>query len=230
MRVSILNLTTPFPELAHVMTAGRQIRDWLAPAMPEAAMTVIDVAQGEALPGLDRFDGLVLSGSELGVYDHAEWMPRLRQTMLAARNAGKSMLGICFGHQLMADTFGGKAAKADIGLVVGVRDFVQDGQVAPAYAWHQDQVVEVPPGAQVVAHAAHCPVGALYYDFPAYSVQYHPEYTADFISREIALAARKYLDPKLAEAALASIRDVAVDRSLAAAKSADVLRRYTALV
>ncbi|MEX0279851.1 MAG: type 1 glutamine amidotransferase [Arenibacterium sp.] len=230
MRVAILNLTTPFPELAHVTTAGHLIRDWLEPAMPEAVLRVMDVAQGARLPKLDDFDGLVLSGSELGVYDEALWMQPLRKTMLAARDAGKSMLGICFGHQLMADTFGGKAEKASIGTVVGVRDFIQDGRSDPAYAWHQDQVIAVPPSAHVVAEAAHCPIGALEYDFPAYSVQYHPEYTGDFMSLEVELASRRYLDQTLAEEALASIRSRPVDRSLAVAKSAEVLRRFRALV
>lgn len=226
MRIAILNLTTPFPELAHVTTAGHLIRDWLQPVMPEADLRVFDIARKKMLPGLDEFDGLVLSGSELGVYDKADWMVPLRRLLLASRDAGKSIVGICFGHQLMADTFGGKAEKTQAGVVVGVREFVERDTKYPAYTWHQDQVVEVPPGARILARANHCPVGALEYDFAAFSVQYHPEYRADFMSREVQLAGQKYLEPSKADMALASIRDISVEPSLAAARSADILRCY----
>jgi GMP synthase (glutamine-hydrolysing) len=111
-------------------------------------------------------------------------------------------------------------------MVIGVRRFEQDDGACDAYAWHQDQVVVVPPGARVVGHAAHCPVGALDYDFAGYSVQYHPEYQADTISREIEHAMRRYLDHDLAEQAFASIRERPVDPSLAVERCADTLRRF----
>ena len=90
------------------------------------------------------------------------------------------MFGICFGHQIMADIFGGKAAKSDKGFITGSRRFNDRGTNVNAYLAHQDQVTEVPPNAEVIASAAHCPVAALSYDFPALSVQFHPESIMSF--------------------------------------------------
>ena len=96
------------------------------------------------------------------------------------RAAGVPMFGICFGHQIMADVFGGKAAKADKGFVTGTRQFNDRGVNVNAYLAHQDQVIDMPPNAEVIASAAYCPVAALSYNFPAMSVQFHPEYSREF--------------------------------------------------
>jgi GMP synthase-like glutamine amidotransferase len=80
-------------------------------------------ADNEGLPKLDSFDGLIVPGSEHGVYDNRPWMAPLRNLLLETKKAGKPIYGICFGHQMMAGTFGGKAEKSQIGNVVGVRQF-----------------------------------------------------------------------------------------------------------
>ena len=70
----------------------------------------------------------------------------------------------------MANTFGGKAEKSQIGNVVGARQFDFQGKLTDVYVWHRDQVTGVPPGAQITAAAGYCAVGSLSYDFPAASV------------------------------------------------------------
>jgi GMP synthase-like glutamine amidotransferase len=178
MRICVLDLTThPEPLLAGKPRVGAQIIDWLSPALPEATFTSVGVAQeGAPLPAVADFDGLLLSGSEFGVYDDLPWMKPLRQFLHDVRAAGKPIFGICFGHQLMADTFGGKAEKAAVGQHVGARQFEVRGQTLDAHVWHKDQVTQIPPGAKVIGSAPYCPVAALEYDFPAASIQFHPEY------------------------------------------------------
>ena len=162
---------------------GEQTVEWIAPAMPDAEFTRIDVTDGGApMPLLDTFDGLLLTGSEFGVYDETPWMEPLRELLLDTKAAGKPIFGICFGHQIMADTFGGKAEKTAHGTVVGVRQYDLDGIKVDTHVWHQDQVTQVPPNAKVTGVADYCPVGALEYDFPAASVQFHPEHTRKHIS------------------------------------------------
>ena len=80
----------------------------------------------------------------------------------------------------MADVWGGKAEKADKGFITGAREFESPAGPVSAYVAHQDQVTDVPPNAQVVAGSDYCPVAALAYDFPAFSVQFHPEYNRGF--------------------------------------------------
>lgn len=183
MRIAVLDLTGhPLPLLEGMPRVGQQTIDWLAPALPEAAFFSVDVTDGgEPMPALDTFDGLLLTGSEYGVYDETPWMEPLRQLLRATKDAGKPIYGICFGHQIMADTFGGKAEKSPDGVVMGVQPFEMDGRVENTLVWHQDQVTEVPPGATVTASAGYCPVGALDYDFPAASVQFHPEHRKDHL-------------------------------------------------
>lgn len=159
---------------------GEVLAAWVARGLPEADLPVIDVVGGAPLPDVGAHDGYVISGSDKGVYDDAPWMLPLRAFLTDARDAGKPLLGICFGHQIMADVFGGKAEK--IGPpVVGVRAFDLLGQSTAAHVWHQDQVTHAPPDARVFATSDYCPFAGLAYDFPALSVQFHPEYGPEYM-------------------------------------------------
>ncbi len=164
-------------------TSNHVIR-WIAPHLEGATFVPVHVAGADEMPVPGAVDGVIISGSEKGVYDETPWMVPLRDNLVAHRDHGTPLFGICFGHQLMADVFGGRAQKADHGFAAGARRFEMDGAEVPAYVAHQDQVTEVPPGARVTASAAYCPAAALAYDFAAMSVQFHPEYDAGF-SRDL---------------------------------------------
>lgn len=161
---------------------GPLIIKWIESYLPEATFSSVHIAGNHAPPGPENIDGIIISGSEKGVYDNTLWMQPLRENLRLMQSAGVAMFGICFGHQIIADVFGGEAIKANEGFVAGAKSFNDRGNEVAAYLAHQDQVVEVPPGAQVIASAAHCPVAALSYDFPALSVQFHPEYSREFAS------------------------------------------------
>ena len=217
MKIAILDLTRhPEPLLAGLQRASDQILDWLSPVLSDADFTIYDIAEAvDPMPLPDAFDGLILSGSELGVYDDAPWIPSLRQLLIATKQARKPIFGICFGHQIMADTFGGKAEKAKGGNVIGVRDFTDDqGHRFPAYVWHQDQVTELPPEASVIATASYCPMAVLRYDFPALSVQYHPEFSADFLMGLLKRGRNHFVDAVVADAAWGEISNKPVDGHL----------------
>ena len=188
-------------------STGAQVIRWIAPHMPDAHFTSVHVAADEPLPPVDRFDGVIISGSEKGVYDDTSWMAPLRAHLLDLREAGVPVFGICFGHQIMADVFGGRAEKADTGFITGERDFIGEEGTVRAYLAHQDQVTEVPPGATVTASAPHCPVAALAYDFPALSVQYHPEFDAAFVRGVIDIYGPQLMTPEEAAAARRSLTD-----------------------
>ena len=182
MHIAILDLCIWLPEYQSDQAKfGDVIATWASRGMPDDTFTIIYVEQGAPLPDVDAFDGYILSGSEKGVYDAAPWMDPLRRFLIEAKDAGKPLFGICFGHQLMAEVFGGKAEKVG-DAEVGVRAFDVGGRVQTGHVWHQDQVTEVPPNATVIGSASYCPVAALSYDFPAMSVQFHPEYPPDYVS------------------------------------------------
>jgi len=155
---------------------GPLVIEWIKDYLPEAKFSWVHIAGNEPAPQPQDVDGIIISGSEKGVYDDTPWMQPLRDNLELMRDAGVAMFGICFGHQIMADVFGGKAEKSDKGFVTGARLFNDRGVEKHAFLAHQDQVHEAPPNSKVIASAPHCPVAALSYDFPALSVQFHPEY------------------------------------------------------
>lgn len=190
---------------------GHQVIEWIESYLPEASFSAVHIAGNEAAPKPADVDGIIISGSEKGVYDDTPWMQLLRNNLQLMRAAGVPMFGICFGHQIMADVFGGKAAKSDKGFVTGTKSFNDRGASVNAYLAHQDQVVAVPPNANVIASAEHCPVAALSYDFPALSVQFHPEYDREFTSDLIELFGAELMSVEQMQAAHESLSAEVVD-------------------
>ena len=227
MKIAVLDLTKhPEPLMTGLLRASSCIVNWLSLSFEEADFKVYDLAEfNDAVPRLSAFDGLIISGSELGVYDIALWMPSVRDLLLATKQAGKPIFGICFGHQIMAEVFGGKVEKAECGNVVGVRDYTDSyGRCFSAYAWHQDQVTRLPPEASVIATAPYCPIAGLRYDFPAYSVQYHPEFTEESILGLLHCGRDHFIDALTADKALRDIASNSISINLDSHKVATFFR------
>lgn len=126
-------------------------------------------------------DGWLLTGSRHGAYEDHAFIPPLENFIRRAHDAGVPMVGICFGHQIIAQALGGTVVKHPGGWAVGAQDYDFGGQPVTLNAWHQDQVVALPPGAQVAGRNAFCENAALIYGDRAFTVQAHPEFGDDFI-------------------------------------------------
>ncbi len=224
VKIAVLDLCNWPPEfMSGEPKFGEVLATWLARGVPEADLPLIDVEGGAPLPDVGDYDGYVISGSDKGVYDDTPWMVPLRAFLIGARNAGKPLLGICFGHQIMADVFGGKAEKVGP-PEVGVRRFELDGGPVPAHVWHQDQVTVQPPGTRVLAKADYCPFGGLEYEFPALSVQFHPEYTRAYLSGFLERSRGEILSRDQTDAALYQIASGDVAENLFADRSGQFFR------
>ncbi len=173
-----------------------------------------DVRRG-AYPDAGRWDGYAITGSAAGVYDPEPWIPDLKAWVQQAAGSAP-MIGICFGHQLMAEAFGGKVVKSPKGWGVGLDTYDlnttapwmdADARTMTLPISHQDQVVEVGKGAAVLGGSDFCPFGFIAYpDRKAVSLQPHPEFDPAYAEALIVTRRDGPLTPQHADAAIASLR------------------------
>lgn len=193
------------------------------PRMFEALLSAADAAlrfetvslvEGEALPDAAACEGVLITGSPAGVYDATPWMEPLRRFVRAAFAVETPMVGVCFGHQIIADAMGGDVRKSEKGWGVG-RHTYQLLQHRPWMAGagasvslavsHQDQVITPPEGAVTLARSAHTEHAMLAYtQAPVMSLQGHPEFEDDFVAALYA-ARRGRLSDAHVDGAIASL-------------------------
>lgn len=231
IRMCILeNGLTPDDLIDQFGSYPMMIDKWLSPFLPEATFTYLSPVSGDRLPSPSEFDGYILSGSKYSTYERSPWMIGLIAFLQQLRQERIPVFGICFGHQIMADAYGGLNAKSEKGWGVGSQLYGYDAQVLPAsnaaYVFHQDQVKEIPPEATRVGGSAHCENGAFAYSFPAISVQYHPEFTAEFTTALAEKFRGALLPDQIAANALDSVNQLPVDATPIAKWTASFFRKH----
>ncbi|MBA5778762.1 gamma-glutamyl-gamma-aminobutyrate hydrolase family protein [Stappia sp. F7233] len=161
-------------------------------------------------------DAWLITGSKFGVYDGFDWIEKLKEFVRKAHEARRPIVGICFGHQLIAEALGGKVEKSDKGWGVGLHswhltgkaDWMEGaGEDFALQVSHQDQVVKLPEGAKVLASSDFCPNALLAYDDWAVSFQGHPEFSAGFSEDLIRMRRGTVLPEDFADKALAHVHD-----------------------
>lgn len=168
------------------------------------------VQNGELPADPAECEAYVVTGSSAGVYEDHAWLPLLMDFLRQARGRAK-LIGLCFGHQAMAQAFGGTVEKSAKGWGLGMHRYEivepPPGMVEPAAfalpAFHQDQVVTPPPGARILAASRFTPYAALGYDDDTVSIQGHPEFTPAFSAALIEAQRDRY--GSLADPALLSL-------------------------
>ncbi|MDP3803317.1 type 1 glutamine amidotransferase [Brevundimonas sp.] len=209
-RIAILETGAPPPALAAVHgDYPAMFRDLLGGGF---AFETFDVQAGE-WPDPESFDAAILTGSAAGVYETDAWIGELLDWIRAAKGRTR-LVGICFGHQAMAEALGGRVEKSERGWGVGLHrfDVVSDEPwMTPAAAKiaipasHQDQVVEKPVDARVLLRSDFTPFAGLAWGDDAISFQAHPEFTPAFAT---ALTAGRHdrIDPALVDRAVDSLK------------------------
>jgi GMP synthase-like glutamine amidotransferase len=194
----------PYSAMFHRMFAGQGFE-----------FETVRLADGQPLPEPETLDAVLITGSSAGVYDnHLAWMQPLREFIRGAYAARTPMLGICFGHQIMADALGGDVRKSDKGWGLGRHVYGVKSRPAavagdlPEFAIacsHQDQVIAPPADAEVFLASEFTPnAGLAYRNGAAMSLQPHPEFEDDYT---VALAEmrRGKTSDAVVEAAIASV-------------------------
>jgi GMP synthase-like glutamine amidotransferase len=187
VKIGILETGRPPDELlVEHGTYATMLMGLLDPNLERYKYTVFDVQAGGLPDQPESFDGYLITGSSAGVYDGHRWIGELKTFLQGAKGKAK-LVGVCFGHQIMAEAFGGEVRKSERGWGVGLHryalqspaDWIDAGAESFAVpASHQDQVIAPPPAARVLAANDHTPFAALVYeDQPAISFQGHPEFS-----------------------------------------------------
>lgn len=176
----------------YAVTNG-DFEDWTARAMglENGQYEVVNVQAGEPLPSPADYAGCVMTGSHDMVTDKAGWMNRTGLWVAEAVAAGLPLIGICFGHQLMAEVLGGESGFHPDGPEIGTMEIRLTGEAAadplfsllpqtfPGHATHSQCALRLPAEAVLLAASDHEPHQAFRFGDCAWGVQFHPEFDAE---------------------------------------------------
>ncbi|WP_295894452.1 hypothetical protein [uncultured Vibrio sp.] len=157
--------------------------------LPHAMFETFDVKDDHFPIDVAAMDAWVVTGSVCSSNDELPWMLKLESFIQEAEAQRIKLIGICFGHQLIAKALGGKVAQYHGGWGVGLHEYhgfsknnrvVEDKTALWLPAFHQDQVVDKPENAEVILHSPFCQNAALLYGDSAFTCQFHPEFSVEF--------------------------------------------------
>ena len=167
-----------------------------------SAFEVADVVQGTPPESLD-YAGVIVTGSPASAYDRHFWLDPLRAYVRRVVEAGVPTLGVCFGHQLLGHVLGGRVAGSPNSWEVGLQEvtLTDAGRADPLFAGlpdplpvlesHRDAVLEMPPGAVLLAQNDHTRIQAFAIGDHVRAVQFHPEFTPERLAWLIAARTEK---------------------------------------
>ncbi len=146
---------------------------------------------GQYPASFETYDAVLLTGSRADAFSDEPWVVALRERVTRLLQDQHKLLGVCFGHQLIAHCLGAPVQRAPQGWRVGRQtyDWLGDSEhlgLAPGeparmalLASHQDQVLALPPGATLLATQPDCPVAAYALGDQVFCIQPHPEFTPE---------------------------------------------------
>jgi GMP synthase (glutamine-hydrolysing) len=217
--LAIFKTGSTWPAMAR---ARGDFDDWLRRSLGEAHAhtVVISVAEGQSPPPSDSLSGVIITGSHAMVTDQAPWSESLAHWLRQTVPAGLPVLGICYGHQLLAQALGGEVGdlepEPEVGTVcVTLTEAGQEDPLFrnlpakfPAHASHVQSARRLPPNAVHLAHSAREPHHAFRIGPRAWGVQFHPEFDSESMRAYVKRWSDKPNAPNQDWAAIhASVRD-----------------------
>lgn len=180
------------------------------------------VAAGEFPKSVAACDAYLITGSPKGVYEKDDWLRELEDFIRESYAAGKKLVGICFGHQALAQALGGVVERSEKGWGLGRKSF----EIYQAKAWmsrfqsesslyfvHQDQVMELPPDAELLGGNDFCPNIFYVINEQVLGIQGHPEFSKALM-QELIEGRLTRVGAELHNSALHSLEEGAADNQL----------------
>ncbi|RUR13728.1 GMP synthase [Legionella sp. km772] len=186
MNLGILQCDTVREEFASHGQHSERFATLLKPIYPSICFTVFDAEHGELPKDIHAADAYLITGSRHSVNDNFPWIGELEDFVRSLYQAHIKLIGICFGHQLIAKALGGKVVKWPHGWGVGMsqnkinqfKNWMQPNQNKfNLLVSHQDQVLELPKEAEILASSEFCPYYMTQIGSHVLTVQGHPEFT-----------------------------------------------------
>lgn len=171
---------------------------------------------GELPQNLEACDAYLITGSRFGVYEDHQWIRDLEALVRDLFAAAKPVIGICFGHQIIAQALGGQVGKSRKGWGVGVHTWKLEekpdwmnhkDEHFSMLVSHQDQVHTLPANGKTLAQSEFCSIAAFQIGSTALGFQGHPEFSKDY-SEAIMELRRDILGEEVYQTGMASLSEV----------------------
>lgn len=190
LQICILETDILRPELIdRYQSYGKMFEQLFQQQSVPAEFSIYNVVEGHYPDDTQHFDAYLVTGSKADSFGDDPWIQTLKDYLLQRYQRGDKLLGICFGHQLLALLLGGKAERAEQGWGVGTHSY----RISERNSWmepmvddltllisHQDQVTALPEQARLIASSDFCPNAAYAIGDQVLCFQGHPEFIHDY--------------------------------------------------
>ncbi|WP_428242406.1 glutamine amidotransferase-related protein [Gynuella sp.] len=214
MKLNIIECDELHPDLTKDYCGyGRMFEQYLGSLDSEITFQHFSAIKRQLPKTVTPQDVYLLTGSKYGAYEDDTWIKELISWVTKAYEAGGRFIGICFGHQILAQALGGKVEKSNKGWGLGVRTVPTynsitwenyDKKTISLIYVHQDQVIELPAKASIIAGDDFCPVAGFRIDNQVITFQGHPEFNELYARRLLELREERF-EKTLYQSSVASL-------------------------
>lgn len=214
MKIAILKCDEVLEELKleHVSYTN-MIRDMFSSILPKIDIEIFNCQLCHYPQDIDAFDFYITTGSRANAYDAEPWILQLIDFTRQLDLHRKKLIGICFGHQIIAMALNQSVKRSEKGWGVGIAEH----RIVATPDWmskkasslniivsHRDQVVSIPPEATLIAESDFCPFFIVQWNDHFLSIQGHPEWNSDY-SRALMNARRGIIPAERIEEGLSTL-------------------------